>query len=207
MSTDHDEDLVPVTLPSGATFWVYRREKSYFDDRVARYTTDNAFTNIADLQTLDMIISLELFSWRWSIWVSQQSDYWMEPIDEKELNEQIKKSSGELRQLKSSLGIDKVTRDKQRGEDSISHYIGELRQRAKEFGVMREEQCAKAIELWKALEAKLDLYDNSTPDERREMKCDWEHVFDWLRDDAVPEFNQIDEHFRANKQRYWIRKQ
>lgn len=207
MATDHDEDLVPVKLPSGATFWVYRREKGYFDERVKRYQADNSFSNISDLQTLDMIISLELMSWRWAIWVSQQTDYWMDPVDEKELNEQIKKTSTELRQLKSSLGIDKVTRDKARGEDSVAHYISELRQRAKEFGYMRNEQAAKAIELWKELEAKMQLFQNCTPDERREMKADWDHVMEWVIAEAIPQFNDIDDKFRQTSQRYWIRKQ
>jgi hypothetical protein len=114
----HDEDLVPVKTPSGSTFWVYGRESKYWNDRVKKYLTDNHFTNIADLQVLDRVIMLELFCWRYGIWQSQQEDYWHEPVDEPQLGKQIKEASTELRALVISLGVDKVSRDKVRGEDS-----------------------------------------------------------------------------------------
>lgn len=203
----HDEDLVPVKTPSGSMFWVYGRESKYWNDRVNKYLTDNHFTNIADLQVLDRIIMLELFCWRYGVWQSQQEDYWHEPVDEPQLGKQIKEASSELRLLTATLGIDKVSRDKVRGEDSVSRYIQNLGIRAEEFGVMREDQLAKALELFADMKSRVNLYDQCTPDERREMQCDWEHIMDWLRTVAVPEFDKIDEHFRKNKQKFWIRDQ
>lgn len=208
---DQGEQLVPVKLPSGGVFWVYGREVKYWNDRVQRYMQDNHFTNIADLQVLDRIIMLELFAWRWGIWVSQQHDYWHEPIDEKEVQRQIKDASAELRALTSALGIDKVTRDKVRGEDSTAKFIENLKIRAREFGVMRENQLAKAIELFQELKAKVTLLDGTTDDERlelnREMPASPEEILRWVREEAIPMFDAIDDHFKKNQQRFWIREQ
>lgn len=203
----HDENLVPVKTPSGSMFWVYDREKKYWEDRVKRYLRDNHFTNVADLQVLDRIVMLELFCWRYGVWQSMQEDYWHDPVDESQLGKQIKEASSEIRLLIQTLGIDKLTRDKVKGEDSVSNFIEQLKIRAKEFGVMRENQLGKALEIMADVKARVTLYDQCTPDERREMQCDVEHFMDWLRTVAIPEFNEIDEHFRTNQQRLWIRDQ
>jgi len=203
---EHSEELRDVTLPSGAPFKVYPREVSYVRDRVRRYLKDNVFTNVSDLQDVDRLISLELLVWRYTLWVSQQKDYWGEPIDEPGYARMVKEISGELRQLKATLGLDKLTRDKQRGDDSVAAYLQDLAVRAREFGIMRNEQAAKAIELFKTLQYKLNLHDNCTERERLENEITSDHILEWLRSSAIPEFEAIDAAFRENVQKMWIRK-
>ena len=186
---------------------VYGRERPYFNDRVKRYLKDNLFTNVADLQTLDLIVQFELFCWRWTAWLSQQTDYWDSPIDEKDIAKQIKDTSGELRALKSALGIDKVTRDKVKGEDSVYKYLENLKVRAREFGIMREDQLGKALELMHDIMAAVTFYDNCDADERREFKSGIEEFMEWLRTDVFVRFNQIDDHFKKNSQRFWVKDQ
>ena len=186
---------------------VYGRERPYFNERVKRYLKDNLFTNVADLQTLDLIVQMELFCWRWTSWLSQQTDYWDSPIDEKDVARQVKDTSAELRALKSALGIDKVTRDKIKGEDSVYKYLENLKVRAREFGVMREDQLGKALELFNDIKAAVTLYDNCDADERLELKCGIDEFMDWLRSDVFPRYDEIDEHFKTNKQRFWIKDQ
>lgn len=205
---DKDDDtLVPVTLPSGARHAVFKREASYLEERVDRYQNDLSFTNVADLQTLDSIVVYETLLWRWGQWLSRQVDYWNEPVDEKELTRQAKDTSQEIRQLKKGLGIDKVTRDKVKGEDSVANYIENLKIRAKQFGVNREKMLDKGLELSQELVAKLTLYDNCTDDERRELNITQDDLVSWIRDIYVPEFEKVDAHFRANQQKMWIRDQ
>lgn len=205
----HDDELVPVDLPSGGTHWVYRREVLYFADLVKRYLADNACTNISDLQDIDRIVVMETLCWRWGNWLSQRADYWWDPIDEGDLSKQLKDTSAELRNLKKALGIDKVTRDKERGEHSVSEYLANLRVRAREFGLMREEQLDKALELFNELASKVTLCENTTPDEQRELQCSVQDLYEWIRDDAIPAYEAIDEHFRnrPDGQKSWIRSQ
>lgn len=202
---EHEDDLRLVVLPSGGSFNVYTREVAYVEERSKKYLKDNHFTNASDLATLDQVLMLELLVWRWANWVSQQTDYWGEPVSEPAYARSLKETSAELRQLKAALGIDKVTRDKQRGEDSVAAYLQNLRERAKEFGVTREKQLDKALELFNQLKAMMTLHDNCTPDEQKEMGCTDLEVLDWIRTVCMREYDEIDTHFRANQQRYWVR--
>lgn len=211
----HDEDLAPVRCPSGATFWVFGRELNYYQDRARRYLEDNHFTNVSDLQDVDRMIMLETMCWRWSIWISQQKDYWHDPIDEDALQKRINATSVELRQIKSALGIDKVSRDKQRGEDSVAKYIENLKIRAKQFGINRESQLDKALELFQELSRLVTLHDNCTDDERLETRVDniagedlritTEDLLKWIREIAIPEYELIDAYFREHTQKLFIR--
>lgn len=205
----HEDDLVEVKLPSGASFWVYGREVSYFQERSQRYLQDNKLSNISDLASLDQILMVELLIWRYSVWLSLQKDYWGDPVDEPSLNKLIKDSSAELRQIKSSLGIDKVTRDRQKGDESFSAWFEKARERAKMFGIMRENQLAKALELFNELKAKIILCENTTDKEKailtNEMPITRDQIYEWIRDSAIPEYDQIDEHFRTHEQKFWIR--
>lgn len=201
----HDEDLRMVMLPSGGNFRVYESEVHYFQDRSKKYLNDNKFTNTSDLATLDQILMLELLVWRWTNWVSQQKDYWNDPVPEASYARSIKETMGEIRQLKNALGIDKVTRDKARGEDSVATYLANLRLRARQFGINREKQLDKSLELFNQLKAQITLYDNTLPDERAELGCSTEDLMDWIRDVAIPEYDAIDAHFRENQQKFWIR--
>lgn len=202
-----EDNLKPVRLPSGGLHYVHEREVAYFDERRDRYLRDNHFTNVSDFQDLDRLLVAEVLVQRWGTWVSQKRDYWGEPVDENNLQKAVKDHSGEIRMVKKSLGLDKETRDKVKGEDSVDAYIKALRQRAHEFGVMRDMQSAKAVELWQHLIGVITLYNNCNEDERIEQHCMPEQIIKWIDDVARPEFDEIDKVFRAEKQRMWIRKQ
>lgn len=196
---------VQADLPSGATFDVLNEaEKDYIESIGQRYTTDNKFVNASDLQDLDRILIMELMVWRWTHWVSKDEDYFGEPIDDK-LRDYIQKYSQEIRLLKANIGIDKKSRDRERGE-SVAQYIENLGVRAMEFGVMRNEQAVKAITLWRELRALVTLHDNCNAKERKINSCEVEDILDWIR--AVgEEFDEIDRKFREGEQKYWIREQ
>lgn len=194
-----------VALPSGATFPVHEEEVEYFTERAGLYLSQNHFPNISDLQDVDRMLILELMVYRWGTWLSRQRDWWGEAIDPNETQKSLKEYSTELRQLKKLLGIDKAARDKQKGDDSVAAYIQNLLLRAKEFGLMRERQLDKALELFQQMRALLTLHDNCNEAERREMHVTVEDVLEWLREVALPEFQDVDDYFRQNSQRMWIR--
>lgn len=198
---------MPVKLPSGATFMVLTQDEvDYVKERVKRYLKDNHFVNVSDLQDIDRMVTMELLVHRWTQWVALQKDYFGDDIDEARYRKTINDYSTELRGLKKSLGLDKPARDKAKGDDSVNEYLSELRRRAKEFGVMRESQLAKALELFNQLKMLVTLYDNCDATERREMRCSMEDIFEWMRTVAFPEYDAIDEHFRQNSQRFWVKK-
>lgn len=210
ITNDNYGDIIEVTAPSGAIVPVLNDDEKYYVESVsARYLTDNHFTNITDLQDLDRIINMEMLCYRWNSWLSKEMDYDGQGIDQKNLLTAVNDFSREIRLLKKQLGIDKSSREKDKGE-SIAKYIDDLRIRAREFGVKRNSEAIMAITLFKQLESLAILNINCTPAERREnkdIKAEMEDIFDWLMAIAIPEMNRIDEIFRATSQKMWIRSQ
>lgn len=201
------EDGLPVQLPSGATFKVLTADEvAYVEDRARRYLEDNHFVNVSDFQDVDRMIILEVLCFRWGLFISNQRDYFGDVVDDTgSLRRALHDYSAELRQLKKMLGIDKNTRDKDKGEDSVSVYLENLRARAKEFGVTRERMFDKGMELFQQLRSLITLFDNCDEKERIEEHCTTEDIMDWIRTIAIPEFEEIDNHFRNTSQRSWIR--
>jgi hypothetical protein len=197
--------MVDIELPSGAIFPVHTEEVGYIKDRASRYLSENHFTNISDIQDVDRMLIMELICFRWGTWISRQKDYWGDPVDEDKLQQSLKAHSTELRQLKKQLGIDKVARDRAKGEDSVPAYINNLLRRAKEFGIHRESQTAKALELFNELKALVTLHLNADEVERAEMHIQIADILDWLTTVAFPEYDALDAHFRQNQQRMWVR--
>lgn len=202
-----EEGMVEVKLPSGAPYYVHDSEVDYLQDRAARYLKDNKFTNVSDDQDLDRLLVEELLVHRYGTFLSLGKDYWGDAIDDKELAATVKSLSSEIRLLKKSMGLDKPTRDKERGEDSVQAWLAAVKDRARHFGYMRNEQFYKAIDLFHQLKAKITLHDNCDKVEKVEFEMQAEDVLRWLREVAIPEFDSIDEKFRKEQQQMWIKKQ
>ncbi len=203
---DDHEGMVPVTLPSGALFSVHEKEFQYFKDRSSKYLTDNDFQNVSDYQDLDRLMVSELLCYRWGLWVSNQRDYWGESVDENTLQKALKEHSAELRQLKKTLGLDRETREKVRGEDSVENYLAQLRKRAKHFQhKLRYPQSMTAMETFQELRGIITLYLNCDEKERIQQGCTPEQIIKWLTDVAFPKMDKIDAEFRE-EQAQWIDK-
>jgi hypothetical protein len=195
----------PVALASGAPFVVLSpAEVTYVQERVDKYKTEFRYENVSDLQDVDQIVVKELFIHRWSLWISKQVDYFGGEVDEQALRKSINDYSGEVRQLKKALGMDKVTRDKEHGDDSVSSYLSNLKRRAMEFGINRNNMQAKTIELGQQVVALTTLHFNCDEDERLEQKCTATDIVGWLRDVFIPEFQAVDKAFREGQQKFWI---
>lgn len=196
-----------VVLPSGAEFVVLTSDEiGYVNDRVRRYLSDNAFSNVSDLQDIDRMIMFELFVHRWSLWISKGVDYFNDEINERQLAERVQSYSSEIRQLKKNLGVDKVARDRVRGDDSTVVYLQQLRSRAQQFGIMRNEQFNKVLELFHEMKALVIYHDNCDDQERIEGQITEQDLLSWIRDTAIPEFDKIDATFRET-QKLWVQKQ
>jgi hypothetical protein len=199
------EGGIPVQLPSGATHFVLTaQEETYLRDKIARYLGDNHFANVSDLLDVDKLVVGELLSHRWTLWVTKQRDYWDDEVPVKQLTDMVNDVQREMRQLKKALGLDKLTREKQHGDASIPAFWDDLRRRAKEFGVSRNEQFYAVLDGFKRMEAMLVWYEKCDEQERLENHCQIEDVVEVFRQE-VAKFNAIDEKFRHETQRMWIR--
>lgn len=180
-----------------------KAEADYYESRRDRYLADNAFPNVSDLQDMDRLLTFEVMTYRWTLWMGQGFDYQQLRVDEGTIKRLIEDCSKEIRQIKSSLGIDKATRDKERGE-SLADYVEKLLQRAKAFGYHRNNQYAEAVTLIFELRSMVLTFDRADEDERHTLGLSEESILEWIRTEMVARWDKIDEAFRAT-QSMWIR--
>lgn len=198
---------VDVTTPSGSLIKVLGdAEKAFYESKAKSYLDENEFTNVSDLLDLDRLVFYELTVFRMTWWLGAGVDYDGIGIDRQHLQRNLKETSDQLSRVKNDLGLTKSARDKAQAE-SVGAYIAELKQRAHEFGIHREKQLMKGITLCKQLFAIVGAFDRADGSEREKLGfADEGEILAWIRDVMQPEFDEVDAYFRANQQRYWVRK-
>lgn len=196
--------LFPVTSPSGSVINLQNEgEAEWYQNQARRYLEDNRFTNISDIEELSRLLTCEIMIYRWSMWITQGFDYMLARVNEVELKNSIREYSTEVRQIKQALGIDRATREKDKGE-TLGDYIQTLLKRAKEHGVHRNEQYSKAVTYIWALVSQVRTYDRCDEQERRELDLSPEKMIDWFRETVIPEWEQLNEDYRKEQQ-IWIK--
>jgi hypothetical protein len=196
--------LYAVTSASGSILQLQTKEEAdWYIDRRDRYQSDNAFTNISDLQELDRMLILEVMVYRWSLWIGQGFDYMYARVDDHVLKNAIREYSSELRAVKQSLGIDKSTRDKDKGTN-LADYVTNLLNKARIFGYHRNEQYEIVVTKFHELSAMVKTHDRCTEDERNLLDLSSDSILQWIRDRVIA---PMDEHAEAFKkdQSMWIK--
>lgn len=201
---DTERETFYATSPSGSPVpLLCQQEVEFYTSNVDRYESHYSLSNISDLLELDRVLLHELMVHRWGQWVLNGGlDYHGNPVDI-DLNKNIREYSKEIRDLKSGLGIDKKTRELSKGGNT-ANFINTLLLRAEEFGYHRNEQVIEAYTRWKELQGLLTLHKNCTPSERSQFKCREIDIMEFIEEKAAS-LDLIDEKFREEKQRYWIR--
>lgn len=195
--------LFTVRSPTGSDFNLQTEgEAQWYERQRDQYLKDNRFTNVSDLEDLGRLLTLEIMMYRWTTWLTQGFDYLAARINETEVKNAIKEYSVEIRLVKASLGIDRAQREKDKGE-SAGDYIAVLLARAKEFGIHRDEQYAKAVTyLWELI-SMVETHDRCDESERRELDLTPVSIVDWVRTTVLPDWSALNDGFR-NNQKIWI---
>jgi hypothetical protein len=195
--------LYSVKTPTGSDLNLQTEgEAQWYEQQRDRYLTDNRFTNVSDLEDLSRLLTLEIMVYRWTTHLTQGFDYLAGRVNETELKNAIKEYSTEIRQLKGSLGIDRAQRERDKGE-TVGDYVATLLRRAKEFGVHRDEQYAKATTYIWELISMVQTHDRCDDQERRELDLTEKSIVQWVRDTLIPEWDDLNKSFRKN-QKVWI---
>ena len=199
----------PITVvgASRATFEVLtEHEQEWFNSNMSKYLEEFLFENVSDLQDLDRLLGLELLSYRYTNWLINGSgfDYEGILIDERAIRAHKKDVDVEIRNMKVSMGMNRKNRVESE-QESMADYLRTLLQRAHEFGVHRDHQNAKALDLFNELKTLIGLYARSDDEEQKHLGVSLPDIYRWIVEVAIPEYDEIDAHFRAENQRYWIR--
>ena len=196
--------LYEVQSPTGSTFALQTEgEGAWYERQRDLYLQHNKFTNISDLEDLSRLLTLEIMVYRWSTWLTQGFDYMSARVDEAMLQKNIKEYSAEVRLLKQSLGIDRATREKDKGE-SVGQYVTSLLDRAKLTGIHRNKQYEFAVTSFWEMVSMIRTYDRCDEQERRELDLSTDSIVDWVRTKVLPQWDELNESFRE-EQKIWIR--
>lgn len=183
-----------------------KAEAEWFQRSRDTYLKETKFTEGTDLQDLDRLLVLELMIFRWQQHLFAGRDYYGDEINEKQMTMDTKTYSDQLTKLKESMGLSKKSRDELASEGNFASWLADLKARGKLFGIHRENQLSKMLALGKELFTIVGTYDRCDAEERRKIGFETEtDVLDWIRDVMRPEYERLDEHFRANVQQYWKR--
>lgn len=196
---------ITVATPTGTTSPVMNQDEAdFYNGQCHRYMSQFLFTNVADLADLSRVLFYELQMHRLSHWAATGTDYDGVPVDAGQTRRAIKEYGDALSKVKNDLGMTKAQRDKEKEQDTGA-YLVRLKQRAREFGIHRETQLRKALQLMNDLSYIVGSYDRSDQVERDKLGFSTEKdILDWIRETMLPEFIAVDDHFRQNHQRMWL---
>jgi hypothetical protein len=199
--------LFDVALCSGETLRVQTAvEQRWFNDTKAKYLSETKFTDTTDLQDMDRLLCLELLMFRWNQHLASGYDYYNNVIDDDLLRKQVKEQSVAITALKTSLSLDKKSRDAALNEGNFNAWFTDVKRRAKLFGIHRETQLTKALSLMNELAGIIGAFDRSDEEERKKLGYTNEvEIVAWIRESMIPDFKAVDEHFIENEQKMWRR--
>jgi hypothetical protein len=205
-----DKTTYPVVSISGEEIRLQTdSEVRYYELAKDRYLSDNKFTHASDMRSLDRLIFFETMVYRWQTQLASGKDYqanFLSDKEEEQLRKNLKETAITISQVQNDLGLTKAQRDKDQ-HDSVGAYLQQLQLAAKEHGIRREKQLGKALELSKELFSLVGAFRRSNEVEREKLGLETpDQILDWIEEYMKPEFDAVDEHFRKNQQRFWLRK-
>lgn len=180
-------------------------EEARYNAAHLAYTDGIKFTEHSDKEDLERILFMELMAYRWGRWLMSGREYDGTVItNEGELRRWINDYATQITKIKESLKLDKRGREGDQAATFHERWTA-LAQHAKEFGVMREKQLGRALEIMQGLFSIVAAFDRSDTEERRVLGFpDTDSIVAFIRE-SRPEFDEIDSHFRKSQQRFWVR--
>lgn len=208
VTTRSTKDCTVTTLAGNALELQTEIEAKFYNEAKERYLSENTFTVASDLRALDRLIFFETLVYRWTYalasGITSDGDY-LNAGQSDQLRKNLKETAPMIAQIQNDLGLTKSQRQQEQAE-SIGAYIKQLKIAAKQHGVRREKQLGKAIELTKELFSLCGTYQRSNEAERLKLGFESaDDIVEWVMGHMKPEFDAVDEHFRAHQQRFWIR--
>jgi hypothetical protein len=182
-------------------------EQIYFISARDNYLSEAHYTVSTDLRDLDRLLLLEvqMFAAQTQLATKRSfSGLELSGAEQAELRKVLKETAPMVASIQDGLGLSKAKREA--NQATVAGYLQTLRERAKEFGVMRETQLGKALELMNSIFATAGAYKRSNAEERKKLGFESaEDVIDYMLEVAKPEFDAVDAHFRTHSQKFWIR--
>lgn len=197
-----------VKLVSGHVMQVQTEaEQKYWNATRDAYLEDTKFTEKTDLADLDRLLGMELMVFRWTLELVSGKDYQGDDIEDPESQRKnIKEANVSINATKDALAINKKMRDANSSSGSFVSWLEDMKFKAKEFGMMREEQLKVALTLMMEIFGVVSAFERSNEEERRKLGyAEAQDIVTWMNEVKRPEFDAVDNYFKENKQKFWRR--
>jgi hypothetical protein len=182
-------------------------EQKFYRQAQSKYLAENKFTVASDLRALDRLIFYEVMIHRWPAQLASGTTATSAILtvqEEDALRRNLKETAPLVSAIQNDLGLTKAARDKD--EESVGGYLVKLKQAAREHGINREKQLGKALELLNELMSLTGAFTRADAHERKKLGFDSaDDIVTWVEEYLRPEFTAVDDYFRANSQRFWVR--
>lgn len=183
-----------------------KAEADFYNKAQGKYVADNTFSIASDERALDRLVLMETLMFRWTAQLASGEDYSGDDLnyaEQEALRKNIKEGTVTIASCQQELGLSKVQREKDKAE-SVQAYVDNLLDKAKEFGVHREEQVDLAMNLMNELSAHVGAFSRSDEYERKRIGFpDEAAIITWITENMLPRFKDIDNKWRASNQKYW----
>jgi hypothetical protein len=184
-----------------------RQEKAFYENIAKRYRAQYTMEDPSDIADMDRILTMELLVYRYSQMLGRGEDssgLSMGPRDTATIQKALTDTSVQLGKVKDAMGLSRSARDAAAADD-VASYLTQLLQRAKAFGIHRNDQANMGIALTKEVISVAGTWLRSNDMERSKTKFRTaEDVLQWIVDEVKPQMDQVDKDFRSSKQINWV---
>lgn len=208
-----------VELPAGGKLQLMSAEEvQMWQDSADRYRKEYALVKPNDLVMLGAILTQQLALFR-----AQQRLNGMEPVldqnnvptgeyqvvklkasEMKSAQDLILKASKEIRELESSMGIDKKAREAG-GKQTVAEYVTLAKKVAHEYGVHISKRTLAYEEVVNAVRVKIRVLDNADEEDRQYEGVSEEKIIDFLREELA-KLEEVDKEFAKERGKLFVGK-
>lgn len=201
-----------VDLPAGGKLLLLSSEEVDMWNRgVASYKADYGLMKTNDLVMLGAILTQQLALFRAQQRINGMipkldgnrvptGEYELVNLKASELaaaQETVRKASGEIRNIESSMGIDKKTRE-QGGTQTVQQYVMTLKLAANAYGAHIAKRTKEYEAFAMALRTKLRILANADAEDKSYEEISEEKVLEWARN-QLAHLEQVDKDFANEK--------
>lgn len=206
-----------VQLPAGGTLQLLSAEEvDMWEVAGKKYREEYSLVKTNDLVMLGALLTQQLALFR-----AQQRLNGMEPVldandvptgqykvvklkatEMRAAQDTVLKASKEIRDLESSLGIDKRSRDAG-GQQTTAGYVAFLKRTALEYGIHISKRTLAYEQFCMALRTKLRILANADDEDRAYEGVSEQAILDFARDELV-RLEEVDKRYAAEKGKLFV---
>lgn len=201
--------MIEVETCNGSRLSVLDNSEAVFYARtVDQYKDQIDIVEASDNNDLHHLVTAEMMINRLQNALTSRIDFdgdEMSAARQRQFTEEVKLHSVTVEKLKATLGLSRSSR--QDDKEDGARFISDVLERARHFGIMRNDQAVTAITMINEIMAVAGTFLRSNEQERIvEGYTKAEEVLQWIDGEVRSRYEEVDKDFIEKHQRYWVGK-